>query len=240
MGGQPANGRWSVGWFNRHPLASGPTPAGGNDFAGRVFFARGGATDEKSGDKSHDSTAVVHLGATAAWSGAVNDSLRFRAKPEVNSAPNFVDTKSFPSHGAATLGLDALAQRRNVSLISEVLVTRASVVHRAPGTFLGYYAEASWRPTGEPRGYDASRGTFGRVKQRAQRGAFEVGARFSHTDLSSGTLDGGVFDRVSGVASWYSRWSTRLDVGYGFGTLTRDGATGRTHFFIMRAQWELL
>ncbi len=233
IGGDVRTGRWSVGWFNRAKLESGPTPAGGNDYAGRIFFAR-------FGDGNKDSATVLHVGASAAWNGAVNDSLRFRARPEDNEAPYFIDTKNFPSDGAATFGLEGIAQRHSVSFISELLVTHADVVPAPSSTFVGWYGEVSWRPLGEPRTYDPAVGTLSRVKQRKHHDAFEIGARFSHSDFSSGSLDGGVFDRASLAASWFSRWSTRVDLGYGFGILTRDAATGHTHFIITRLQWELL
>jgi phosphate-selective porin OprO/OprP len=70
-------------------------------------------------------------------------------------------------------------------------------------------------------------------------GAIEVLLRLSYTDLTAGTLEGGKFWRLTPMANWYLSDEIRLELGYGFGVLTRFGTTGATHFFQSRLQLQL-
>ena len=230
IGGDARHGRWSVGWLNPEIAAAGPMLSGANEFAGRVFFA---PTDEDEGKR------LVQVGGSARWKGAPNGSLRFRTRPETNSAPDFPDTKSFDARGATTLGVDALVQRGAVSVVVEALLTDVERRDSTSLNFRGYYVEASWRPAGESRAYDAKNGALGRVRLRDQRPAWEISGRASHTNLSSEDVDGGVFDRASAALSWRTSRSLLMVLEYGYGTLERGGSVGHTQFVTARVQWEL-
>ena len=57
---------------------------------------------------------------------------------------------------------------------------------RSPGgdqKFYGYYVAASWVLTGEKKDYDFATGTFGRVRPKSSKGAWELGARHSYVKL---------------------------------------------------------
>jgi phosphate-selective porin len=228
VAGQAQHGRWSLGWFNSFHAANVPKPSGWNQLAGRGFVTGGDI----------DSSSIVQVGISMQWISAPNGVLRFRAKPETNEAPDVVDTHSFNSHGATTLGLEVVAQRGGWSFVSEALATSASEVDSSSVSFGGYYAEVSWRPGHEVRTYDAANGILGPVHLRKDHSAWELATRFSHTDLSSRNIDGGVFDRASLVASWYARRSIRLVADYGYGVLNRGGIVGRMQFATGRVQWE--
>jgi phosphate-selective porin OprO/OprP len=230
IGGDARRGRWSVGWFNPEIATAGAMASGANEVIGRVFFA---PTDTGEGRR------LVQVGGSARWKGAPNGSLRFRAKPESNSSPDFADTKSFDARGATTVGVDALVQGAGVSFAAEGLLTEVARADSNALTFGGYYVELAWRPGGESRAYDARDGTFGRVRLREHRSAWELSARSSRLDLSSQGVDGGVFDRTSAALGWLMSESLRMVLDYGYGTLQRGGRTGRTQFFTARAQWEL-
>jgi phosphate-selective porin len=103
----------------------------------------------------------------------------------------------------------------------------------------GYYLEASWRPGGESREYDAKDGVFGRVRLHDHRSAWEITGRISHVDLSSQGVEGGVFDRTSAAVSLVASESLRLTLDYGYGVLKRKGDVGRSQFLTTRVQWEL-
>jgi phosphate-selective porin len=106
-------------------------------------------------------------------------------------------------------------------------------------TFRGYYVEASWRPRGESRAYDAKNGAFGRVRLHEQRPAWELTGRASHVNLSSENVEGGVFDRASAAVSWRTPRSFLLELEYGYGTLARAESVGHAQFVTTRVQWEL-
>jgi phosphate-selective porin len=228
--GQAQHGRWSLGWFNPYLTTKGAIPSGSNQLVGRGF-ATSGATD--------DDSSIVQVGMSAQWIGAPNGVSRFRTKPETDEAPDVVDTHSFNSTAVTTFGVDVVAQRRGWSLNAEAVATGTTQVDSGAVRFGGYYAEVSWRPGHEPRVYDAANGFLGRVQLRDHHGASELAVRFSHTDLSSRTIDGGVFDRTSVVASWYAPRSFRLLADYGYGVLRRGGIVGHMQFVTGRVQWEL-
>jgi phosphate-selective porin len=228
--GQAQHGRWSLGWFNPYLTAKGPTPSRSNQLAGRGFVTSG-ATD--------DDSSIVQIGMSAQWIGAPNGVSRFRTKPETDEAPDVVDTHSFNSRAVATFSVELVAQRRGWSLIAEAVATGTTQVDSGSVRFGGYYAEVRWRPGHEPRAYDAANGFLGRIQLGNHRDAWEFAARFSHTDLSSRTIDGGVFDRSSLVANWYALRSFRLVADYGYGLLRRSGLVGHMQFATGRVQWEL-
>jgi len=107
-------------------------------------------------------------------------------------------------------------------------------------------ADGTWAITGETRPYDHSCGCFGQLQpsrslsfRHGGAGAFEVGARYSKIDLTSGAVDGGKFDRWSGAFSWFPTNEFRFEFNYGYGTMERFGIRGRTRFYQLRLQWEI-
>lgn len=113
-------------------------------------------------------------------------------------------------------------------------------------SFSGFYVSAAWTLTGETRPYDHSTGNFGMIRPAAPfsfkhggPGAWAVAARYSNVDLTSGTVDGGEFDRWSGALSWYPTSQWRFEFNYGYGRLRRSGIDGRTHFYQLRLQFQL-
>ena len=112
--------------------------------------------------------------------------------------------------------------------------------------FDGYYVTASWCLTGESRPYDRVTGSFGAISpstpfslRRGGIGAWEIAARYSHIDLTSGTLDGGEFERWSGALSWRPTVQWRVEFNYGNGRLDKAGLVGRTYFYQLRLQFQL-
>jgi phosphate-selective porin OprO and OprP len=104
----------------------------------------------------------------------------------------------------------------------------------------------TWSLTGEMRPYDRATGVFGRIEPAAPFsfrhggcGAWEVAARYSKVDLTSGTLDGGVFDRWSGALSWHPTRNFRFEFNYGYGRLERFGLSGRADFYQLRLQLQI-
>jgi len=226
--GDAPHGRLSLGWFHPVPSINGPVPDGSNQAAGRVFF-----TPVLKDDESR----VFQFGASARWTGAIDGTSRFRSRPEQDEAPYVVDTDKFPSRGATMLGLETLVQQGALSIEAEGLVTRATVIDSAAATFPAYFIQASWRPGGEIRTYDARNGTLTRVRLRGHA-TWELATRYSHTDLTSESVAGGVLDLASAAASWYPARTLRLTGDYGYSVLRRGGTTGRLQLGTLRATWD--
>jgi len=232
-----ADGRltWSAGWFNDW-LSNGLSfSRSGSIFAGRVS----GLPVEWDG-------GLLHLGAAGVYRHAQDGGFRAKSRPEVYEAPNFVDTGKFPADHATSVGGEFAVVEGPFSVSGEYVTTNVSSQQTGNPRFDGYYVMATWSLTGETRPYRRASGTFGKVTPaapfsfaRGGLGAWEVGARYSSVDLTSGTVQGGKFDRVSGALSWFPTSQWRLDFNYGYGRLDRKGLESRTSFYQLRLQFEL-
>jgi phosphate-selective porin OprO/OprP len=112
--------------------------------------------------------------------------------------------------------------------------------------FQGFYVTASWCLTGENRPYDRRLGAFGAIQpaqpfsfKHGGLGAWELAARYSRIDLTSGAIDGGEFERWSGALSWRPTVQWRVEFNYGYGRLERGGIVGPSDFYQLRLQFQL-
>ena len=237
--GEAAAGRvsWSAGWFNNWLDDGLSFDSSGNIFTGRVT----GLAVEADGGRS-----LLHLGASGGYREAPNGSFQMKSGPEVYEAPDFVDTGSFPAKSGASVAGELVAVDGPVTVSGEYSYTSIDSPQVGDPHFSGYYAMASWTLTGETRPYDHAQGIFGMISPAAPfsfkhggPGAWEVAARYSSVDLTSGAVQGGKFDRLSGALSWYPTSQFRFEFNYGYGRLDRAGRRGRTNFYQLRLQFQL-
>jgi phosphate-selective porin OprO/OprP len=103
---------------------------------------------------------------------------------------------------------------------------------------------AAYLLTGETRPYN-EKGGFFRGVQPARSvfdggpGAWELVLRYSYTDLNSGPIAGGRFQRISPLVNWHMSNNVRLEFAYGYGVLDRFGVEGGIQFFQTRIQLQL-
>ncbi len=234
-----ADGRatWSAGWFNNWLDDGLSFDQSGQIFAGRVS----GLPFDSDGDRR-----LVHVGVSAAYREAPNGSFQLKSVPEVYEAPDFVDTGSFPADHGTSIGGELALVDGPVMVSGEYTWTGISSPETGNPRFTGWYVTAAWALTGEVRPYDHSRGAFGMIRpaapfslKRSGLGAWEVAARYSDIDLTSGAIQGGKFDRWSGALSWYPTSQFRFEFNYGYGRLQRGGLDGRTNFYQLRLQFQL-
>ncbi len=172
--------------------------------------------------------------------------MRARSRPEVHEAPYFVETPSFDANHTTGLGFELAAVEGPFTLTAEYTLADVSAPASGEPRFTGWYVAASWVLTGETRPYERTKGYFGRVLpaspfsfSRGGAGAWELAARYSWIDLSSGAIQGGRFDRWSGALSWYpTKWG-RFEFDYGYGRLQRSATTGLARFYQLRLQIEI-
>lgn len=86
-------------------------------------------------------------------------------------------------------------------------------------TFKGGYVSASYFLTGETRNYKASNGAFSGTKvlrplHQGGPGAWQIGIRFDHIDLSDNGIFGGQQDTVILALNWHLNNNTRLMFNY--------------------------
>lgn len=146
---------------------------------------------------------------------AVDSPVRFRTTPEVEAGSyNTVNTRriSHVDH-IDRMGIEFAWEYSAFSFQAEYL--RAEV-NRDDGddlTFSGWYAEASYRLTGESRRYQSGR--FRNVRPgKAGIGAWEVGVRRSHLDLNSKTVTGGEQDITALALNWTPTRNVRFMLNY--------------------------
>jgi len=226
-----ADGRWgwSLGAFDSFLFNGDSFRANGGQYAARIFAAP--VADDKTG-------RVAQLAFDVRATGAQDGFIEFKTKPEVDAAPNFVNTGRIPASSATTIDVEALVQRRSLSFVAELLPTFVAGTPNGTLHFVGWYAGASWRSGGTPRAYDDETGSLSRVELERRKVVCELAARFSSADLTDRSVDGGALERGTLAVAVYAPHDLRVLIDYGFMSLSKNGV-GRASSLTARVQWEL-
>jgi phosphate-selective porin OprO and OprP len=192
-----------------------------------------------------EENTLVHLGTSTRYGEPDADKIRIRSRPEANTAPYFIDTGTFPSDHASTLGYEAYYSRGPLMIGSEYYVFKFHSPEMNDPAFNGGEAVVSYIFTGESRPYSTVSGiySFVPVKKpvfKGGLGAIEGVVRYSSFDLNDGMIHGGKYKRITPMLNWYLSPLVRLEFAYGYGILDRYGLTGKTHFFQSRIQFTIL
>ena len=180
---------------------------------------------------------LIHVGANAnliidpaaggpdvASAGGAVTNIRLRDRPELRvDGTRLIDTGNIDADGVTALGLEFGAQRKNVFVQAEYFnidVERRTGALSDP-TFDGWYVQAGWTLTGEPRRYNTATAGFDNPRpakpfnpKKAQWGAVELAARYSTFDLDyrpgaagaaapTGGVRGGEQNILSLGVNWY-------------------------------------
>jgi phosphate-selective porin OprO/OprP len=184
-----------------------------------------------------EADSLLHLGLGVSSRSPVDDSARFRARPQAHLAPRLVDTRSFTTDGVDLLGLEAAAVRGPLWAQSEWI--QASTSSPTVADFGGWYVQAGWFITGETRPYKRSEGVFDRVKPNADflsgggAGAWEVALRYGSLDLSDRLVNGGEQDGFGVALNWYLNPASRLMLDW---VSTDLEGSGNADFLLLRLQ----
>lgn len=190
--------------------------------------------DESSDGRGYGHWAVAAAVASPDGDDPVNNTARFRSRPEARTTERWLDTG--PIAGAHTyelIGLEALLNLGPFQAVSEYQQVWVQRDGSDEVTFLGAYGYLSYFLTGEHIPWDRETGQLGRVKPfenfflvRQQDGgvcsglgAWEVCIRYSYCDLTDGDIAGGVSSEVTLGLNWYwNEWS-RMQFNYVHGTI---------------------
>lgn len=228
---------YTFGFFNNYWETGKSFSANGSQYAGRIA----GLPRYKS-DRD-----LLHLGIGFRYSDDTEGKLSYKARPEANTAPYFINTGSFKASGSNTLFLEMMMASGPVLFVGEY--ANCSIKGTDAGNLsIGYYhVGASWFLTGENRRYNRTVGNPGKVipkknfkfRNGSGPGAFELGARYSKADATDVIIRGGEFGRFTTALSWYPNSHFRYELNWGKGRLDKDDKIGKTSFWQFRMQYEL-
>ena len=215
------NVSWAAGAFNNWIDSDESFSDTSNQLVGRVTWAPAVFQNESN---------LLHVGLGLRHSDT-KQPLRARRTPEFNKAPLYIDTGTFSADDQTTYNLEAYWRNGPYMLGFEYIGADFNSPQSGNPFLSGYHVTGSWAVTGETRAYRKRSGTFdplpvARQVNQGGWGAVELASRYSNTDLSDGTLDGGEMDILSlGVNWWFTR-SANLSVNYRYITLDRFGIQG--------------
>ena len=222
---------WNLGLF-ADPLSKGQTFS---------YYERQAALRLAYVRMDADSLKLLHVGVALRIGKPTDDTLQLKSKPESTTAPNFVDTGKFPAKSSGLVGVEAYYRPGNWLFGGEYYLQKADSPESDHPFFHGGDIVTSWLVTGETRPYTTVGGYFRAVAPNEPvfeggAGALELVLRLSYIDLTSGTLEGGRFWRLTPALNWHLNRYIRVELGYGYGVLDRFGMKGVTQFFQGRLQ----
>ncbi len=190
---------------------------------------------------------LVHLGVGYRYTSDTKGTLSYKAKPEANSAPFYLNTGAIDATGANTMMVEAIGVRGPFTIMAEYMnaFVRGTLAGNASLTY--WQIGGSWFITGENRKYNKNNGNLGKLLPKkafdfskdSGPGAFELGLRYTQTDMTDGNIIGGQFNRFTTALSWYPNAHFRLEATYGKGSLDRNELIGKTDFWQFRLQFEI-
>lgn len=215
------NVSWAVGAFNNWIDSGESFSDTSNQLVGRATWAPAAFQSASN---------LFHVGLGLRFTD-IKQPVRARSEPEFNKSPLYVDTGSLSADDQMTYNLEAYWRNGPYMLGFEYIGTDVNSPETGDPFFSGYHLTGSWAVTGEMRSYRKRSGLFdplpvARPVNQGGWGAVELAFRYSRTDLTDGTVDGGETDIYSlGVNWWFTR-SASLGLNYRYINLDRFGTQG--------------
>ena len=215
------NVSWAVGAFNNWIDSGESFSDTSNQFVGRATWAPAALQTASN---------LFHVGLGLRISD-IKQPVFARSEPEFNKAPVYVDTGLFSANDQTTYNLEAYWRNGPYMLGFEYIATDVNAPESDNPFFSGYHLTGSWAVTGEMRGYRKRSGTFdplpvARPVNQGGWGAVELAFRYSRTDLTDGTVDGGEMDIYSLGVNWWLTRSAYFGLNYRYISLDRFGTQG--------------
>lgn len=226
---------WAFGAFNDWLDSGEDFDESASQWVGRITWAPLRSADESN---------LVHLGLGYRYSNA-KQGFRYKSEPEFNKSPTFVDTAFgqqqplLPADSMETWNLELSWRRGPFWLASEYFRTDIDSAELGNPSFDGYYVSASWVLTGEMREYNKKNGLFrsvpvARTVYQNGKGAWEVAARYSETDMVDGQIQGGEARVASLGVNWWLTPFFSLGVNYRYIWSELDGLEGTSSGYMTR------
>lgn len=226
---------WAFGAFNNWFDENQDFEESASQFAGRLTWAP---------FRSEDESNLLHVGLGYRYSDA-KEGFRFSSEPEFNKSPVFVDTGFgvagglYPADDLNTYNVELSWRKGPFWLASEYFYTDVSNPALDNPRFDGYYVSASWVLTGEMRPYNNRNGLFrpvpvARSVYQNGKGAWEIAARYSATDLNDGLVNGGEVEIASLGLNWWLTPAISFGANYRYIWNELDGVEGTSSGLLTR------
>jgi phosphate-selective porin OprO/OprP len=184
--------------------------------------------------KGEEKGDLIHVGVAVARRQNSEDMLELELAPESHLSPEYGNL-ALAAENWNQFGSEAALVFGSLSVQGEFALSKTSapdqvakIAFAEDATLSSYYGFVSFFVTGEKRTYKSSAGVFNRVSPSSNydgkggRGALELVARYSSTDLDDGDLKGGSLDAVTLGANWYLNPNARVMFNY----VRSDGSGG--------------
>jgi phosphate-selective porin OprO/OprP len=157
---------------------------------------------------SADTSNLLHIGVGYRHSNS-KEGFTTGATPEVDSAPEFLDTGPlFPADDMVTWNYELGWRKGPYWLMAEYTSSDLTDTPYGDLHFAGYNIAASWIISGEMRPYNHKSGAFRPIPianpvSAGGSGAWELGLRYSTLDLSDKSLEGGEASVITLALNWW-------------------------------------
>ena len=227
-------GTWWIGYFRESNSTGFSQGDGGDAVTGRL--TRLLWYDEQCNQ-------LLHIGGAVSHRTFLENSARFRNRPESDLAPRLVDTGDIPVDSTTLIAAEIAATCGPLLLQSEYIHNFTDALSGESLEFSAYYFNVSYFLTGEQRDYSRSNATFRRVIPNNNFawsdcyfkgcGAWELAARYSYVDLDDGTILGGRESNTTFGLNWY--WNPNMRTMFNYVYADRN-EIGHLHIFQSRLQ----
>lgn len=171
-------------------------------------------------DEPSNGRYLVYTGAGVLYTDDQNDSVRFRARPQIHEGPRLIASNNIAADAFTTGNLEGAIVWGPLTLQTEAYLSQVNRNTGGAATVNGNYMHLSWFLTGENRNFErfGQHGAqFGRntpfsnvffVPSFRSWGAWEFKTRWSRLDLTN--VNAGEYNDVTVGLNWY--WSDRTRV----------------------------
>jgi phosphate-selective porin OprO/OprP len=192
-----------------------------------------------------DQNRVLHVGFGYSYVTAVNDTMQFRARPDIGTGARFVDTGTFAANECSLFNAELMFMWKAFHAQLEFFGADCSGGGGPEPSFTGWYVEVGWFIVGGKRVYSTSKKVPDRpdIEKRFHAGgggggAWQIAFRFDTIDLTDGGIAGGVQDCYTFGANWW--WNPHMRVMFNviWADVSEGGpfGEGELTIFAMRVQ----
>jgi len=227
------NVTWAIGTF-RDTDNFGKTSVGNKyNFTGRIT-----ALPVFNKEKNR----LLHLGLAYSYRTPDESKYNLESRPEAHLLTSYINTGTINQVDNIQLtGFEAALVLDSFSLQSEYIHSRVNRENLLENyNFYGYYIEASYFITGEHKNYSKKVGYFKRVSQKSNFnptgkgiGAVELVARYSSTDYSDKSIEGGILNDMTIGVNWHLNPATKFSFDF---TSAKLVSIGSSNIFQMKFQ----